>query len=396
MKKKIAKLSSIVALCYLGSANAITVIEDETNKLSVSGFFDISLQGATTTYVDPAQEDITRDPNLRQVAPRLNVEFIHNIDENTFAEAKGEWGTNLFASDYNGVAPFRSRLAYIGYKSGNDHLRVGKQWSAVYDVMYVTENSLLSDPDAAMTYMDHGDGGPLGGGRLDNSAIYRRTLGNLNIGLQYAFEHDLTEGAGLSGTTGASATLNSNYGFGATYSLNDNLTLGLAYQESEYESVGGEVFGSAAGVHTSNMLGLSAVFDTDNFKVATTMIPMAENYLSTGFTGQYTTIADGGVSPDLGDGMSADLLLVLKAGKLEPYLYASIVSFDGEQNNLDKGIEESSRTNFALGTNYKHTEQLWFGAEVNYTTFEERTPGEADIFAFDNNIGYGVTTRYFF
>lgn len=114
------------------------------------------------------------------------------------AGLRGEYGINstsrpsefqiknnsLTSSTTNG--PFSNRLGYM-YFTYKDNLKFsfGKQWSPFYDVTSVTDIYAIFGAQAAGAFSLSSDGGYLGTGRADNSAVASYKSGNLETSLIY-------------------------------------------------------------------------------------------------------------------------------------------------------------------------------------------------------------------
>ena len=405
MTKKLAKIASIVALCTASNLHALTIFEDDTNSFSIGGRFDIQMATDTTTFSQNNGNyiggDVTDDFNMSPISPRFNFGFTHQVDENTVAEAFMEWKFVPDANSFNDKEPFANRLGYIGLQGDFGHVRLGKQYSVVSDVMGVTSYGYKADPDGAAPFTI-GDGGALGTARMDNAIIYRANLGMLELGVQYAMEHEVTSGMENYDPNNPSDTafINNNYGFGLRFHVSDEFTLGMTYSQTEIEisqNATDTFYGLNAGTHTSTMMGLSAKYENDTFKIAATAIPMADDFYTTGYTpwGAQEDLA--GNNQVLADGAGFDILASINIAAFEPYAYLSQVGFDGSQENADKGVGESSRVSVALGSNYHYSDALKFGAEVSHTQFAERiTPNGDLVDSLDTNLAYGVFARYIF
>lgn len=117
---------------------------------------------------------------------------------NWSAGLRGEYGINstsrpsefqiknnsLTSSKTSG--PFSNRLGYMYFKyDDNLQLSFGKQWSPFYDVTSVTDIFAIFGAQASGAFSLSSDGGYLGTGRADNSAIASYASGNLKTSLIY-------------------------------------------------------------------------------------------------------------------------------------------------------------------------------------------------------------------
>jgi predicted porin len=92
---------------------------------------------------------------------------------------------NVTSSSTNVIGP---RLGFVGVGFGRyGTLTLGKQWSVYYDVSQWTDQYTVFGAKGSATYNAGTDGGPTGTGRADSAAVYRVTLGPVQLGVQAQF-----------------------------------------------------------------------------------------------------------------------------------------------------------------------------------------------------------------
>ncbi len=177
MKKTIIA-AALPALLMANSVAAVELYNDGANKVSMGGHVSASLVRATGS-----------DLKVEDQSPRMNFTFSRELGHGLTLDARTEFGMNFADTDGD---MFWNRLGYMTLTSEEyGQVRVGQQWSVVYDVAGVTDMPILFG-DNGYTYAQ---GGRTGIARVSDAVAYRKGFdfgcyGQLNVGLQWQGAHD--------------------------------------------------------------------------------------------------------------------------------------------------------------------------------------------------------------
>ncbi|GGA94053.1 porin [Agarivorans gilvus] len=246
MKKLVA---SLVLSSVASSVSAVTIYENGSSSVNIGGYL-----GVEAFYQEGfgSGEDNDSSFELQDRASRIRFSFEHALNPNWVAGAQLEWGFN---SVEKSDPLFNNRLGNIYFQSDSGgSIRIGKQWSAYYDVAVWTDQFWKFGGDASGTYDGRNGGDESGMGRADDAITYRNSFGGFNLGLQYQFEND-------------DSARDYGYQVSGTYGFDFGLSLGLAYAESAYNSNNINYVGDASQDTAESWL-LGLVYDSDGVYVA--------------------------------------------------------------------------------------------------------------------------------
>ncbi|MFI3247459.1 MAG: porin [Ferrimonas sp.] len=179
MKKTIIA-AALPALLMANSVAAVELYNDGANKVSMGGHVSASLVRASGS-----------DLKVEDQSPRMNFTFTRELGHGLTLDARTEFGMNFADGDGD---MFTQRLGYMTLTSEEyGQVRVGQQWSVVYDVAGVTDMPILFG-DNGYTYAN-GLNGRAGIARVSDAVAYRKGFdfgcyGQLNVGLQWQGAHD--------------------------------------------------------------------------------------------------------------------------------------------------------------------------------------------------------------
>ncbi|OAN18094.1 hypothetical protein A3K86_04050 [Photobacterium jeanii] len=240
MNKKILALA-VAALTTSSYTHAIEVYNDDTNTFSVGGRLAVSAQFADG------------DSELKNQSSRINFGFTHALESGWDVGAKAEWGYDALANSGEGSHIF-NRLGYItADKEGIGHFTIGKAWSIHYDVAGKTDLFWVFGGDTAGNYDGiSGDGGIHGTGRADDVIQYRNNFGGFQVGLQYQFEGN--------GTDGNNKDWKRKGGYQAMAGYDFDFGLGLSgvYSETQFDDRENAKIGNIVANYENNGLYLAA------------------------------------------------------------------------------------------------------------------------------------------
>jgi len=135
----------LFSLLISGQSNALTVYKDETNKVDLSG----------AVLLDYSKPVHFLDHEFYSSRTKLGINVESQLTENWLADVNLEWDTllnppsNTFDNTNNDK--FRNRLGYITLSNEEiGSVRIGKQYSAYYDVAGYMDNLFVFDPDATV------------------------------------------------------------------------------------------------------------------------------------------------------------------------------------------------------------------------------------------------------
>ncbi|MBD1388969.1 porin [Neiella sp. HB171785] len=233
--------------CCATSSHAYQLFENDHLTAHIKGYFEID-----GLYTDS-------DFTAKDGSSRLGFQFDHQIDNEWQASAYLEWAIkttnsgNSLVINGDGLPSLSSgdKDDTISLRQGNIGLthdkygaiKVGKQWSAYYDVTAYTDEYLMFGGEGSGTYNFSGDGGLSGTGRAENAVTYRKQWGGFKLGLQLQVDPgDITFEDFVSddGFVGRDGDFDSSYGASLQYvfELNAPLTIGVTYNEADLEFKG--------------------------------------------------------------------------------------------------------------------------------------------------------------
>ncbi|PQJ71012.1 hypothetical protein BTO01_06815 [Vibrio jasicida] len=366
---KIKNFLAISGLLLSSQAFSLTIYQDDNNKVDLEGAFLID-------YFEPVHF-LDHFFNTSRSTLGFNIE--HKVNENWKTDIKFEWDTilnppsNEFGNK-NGDK-FRSRLGYITiYNDELGSLRVGKQYSAYYDVAGMMDNLIVFDPDATPLFSDGKDGGFMATARGDNLLVYRNQWNAINISAQYGFNNVDNQSAQL--------TRDYNLALAISYDFDFGLSLGATHMQNKVE-------GSASGLNNGDsqkITTLAAKYTQNGFQISAAFNNGKKAYetdlLGYGFDG----VAPTGKANLYSDATAYDIYAhyYFDVG-LRPYAYLSNVNFDDTMINVD-----GDRSIYSLGLSYHATPQFIISGEVRKTeesnlgagTQEDTLSGITVIYAF--------------
>ncbi len=358
--KKMKLIAALLPALASAGAMAGEVFNDGTNKVTIGGRAEAIGQAGDNA------DGSYRRASLSTGSTRINFGFERQISEGLKAEALFEWQVNMLANNDGRSQPLTNRLGYLGLSDTTfGQFRIGKQWAAVYDVFGATDVIYISDHDAGGIYQ-FGDGGTAGTGRLDHSATFANQIGAWTLGAQYGVAHQTQ-------IQGQDAERGHNFGASVSYRFSSSLKLGVAYNQSEID----RGFNGMNNGDTISATAASVTYQNYGYHVAATLVN-GRNYHTTGF--QSGTSAAAGRQ---GNALGGDVYFAYTFPMgLEPYLYGSVVSFDGKGANTIKGERQMA----AFGMVYHIDGQTQVGAEFR----------RVNTILEENDSNFGVKVRYFF
>ncbi len=394
----IKKLIGVLAYATTSSAISAELFNDGTNSLTIGGFVDFALYSEELRTIGG---QVVRDGQRTDIGgSRIHFDFRHQATEALELQFMSEFFVHYLNGDAERSDLFSNRLGYIGLTHTRwGQLRIGKQWSAVNDVIGINDNIFLHDPDASPVYQIR-DGGLHGTGRLDKGIVYRTELGQWSFGAQYGTE----QSASLPGYAGGQpntqqATRDWNYGVAASYRFNNGWRAGAAYTETQFSADSlHDYAGITRGTTEKAMIAaINLSYLNAGLNLSLTLIPVGENaYMSgwNGFGAQDSSVEHPlSTSGVLGDAGGADLLLSYRSGKLEPYAYLSAVKFADNERNRQRGIGwdgNFDRSLVSIGLMYHVSEAFIVGAGVRHANFEDNPQGVKE----DSDIGIKLRLFY--
>lgn len=170
MNIKLLAVSIAAAACGT-NAIAAEIYNSEGSTLSIGGYVDVGI----------GEYGTSKEVEVHQVSPRLNVGGTQDLGNGITVDAKGEWALNYLGG---GDTSFTTRLGYIGvsHEQGG-RLALGTQWAPYYDVAGVADKPIAFAND--FLYENHGN---LATGRGDKMVTYRNSV---------SFSEDMSLSLGL-------------------------------------------------------------------------------------------------------------------------------------------------------------------------------------------------------
>lgn len=357
MKNNTKTLLLTAGLVMSSQAMAVTVYQDDTNKVDVSGAF----------LMDYWQPVHFLDHYFNASRTTLGIAIERQMDNGWSSDVKLEWDTIVNPPSNTigdtGHDQFRNRLGYITINNEEyGSLRIGKQYSAYHDVAGYMDNLIVFDPDATPLFSDGKDGGFLATARGDNLVVYRKGFGDLNLSAQYGFNNVSNVAGDLS--------RDNNYAVAASYDFDFGLSLGATHMQNKVE-------GSVAGLDDGDSQQLTTIAAKYSYKGLQVSAAITDgkkahetDLLGYGFDGTAPT----GKSNYYADATGYDLYAhyYFDIG-LRPYVYLSQVDFDDSDVNID-----GERSIYSFGLSYHATPQLIISGEVRKTEEDKLGAGKQD------------------
>ncbi|WCP69140.1 porin [Vibrio tubiashii] len=188
MNIKLLAVSIAAAACGT-NAFAAEIYNSEGSTLSLGGYVDVGI----------GEYGSSKEVEVHQVSPRLNVGGTQDLGNGITVDAKGEWALNYLGG---GDTSFTTRLGYIGASHEQaGRIAFGTQWAPYYDVAGVADMPIAFAND--FLYSNHGN---LATARGDKMVTYRNSLSlaedmSLSLGLGWQGKHtDTTDTEALVGS----------------------------------------------------------------------------------------------------------------------------------------------------------------------------------------------------
>ncbi|TCI01559.1 porin [Corallincola luteus] len=189
MQKSIIALA-ISTLILPATAHAADVYKSGKTTAAIGGYLEMNL----------TQSD--GDTNMDDLNSRINFSYTQELTEGWSAFGFVEWRLNLvdntdsigfsqggdsFASsadDFNNTVTLRHGQIGVNHDKWGT-IKIGKQWSAYYDVTSSTDVLMVWGGNASGTFNYGTDGGQSGTGRAEKAITYRNNWGDFYLALQY-------------------------------------------------------------------------------------------------------------------------------------------------------------------------------------------------------------------
>ncbi|MGY5449677.1 porin [Agarivorans sp. MS3-6] len=244
-------IAGVVLSALAGSVSAVTIYENGKTNVSIGGYI-----GVEGFYQSGYGEGENKDGSfeMQDRASRIRFAFEHEMLQDWIAGAQLEWGFNPVEK----ADPlFTNRLGNIYFSNDRfGSIRVGKQWSAYYDIAVWTDQFWKFGGDASGTYDGRNGGDESGMGRADDAVTYRNSFGGFNLAAQYQLENKST-------------ARDYGYQISGTYDFDFGLSLGAAYAANGYDSAKTGYVGAADQDKATSWLA-GVVYESDMFYLAGT------------------------------------------------------------------------------------------------------------------------------
>ncbi|GDY25925.1 outer membrane protein [Agarivorans sp. Toyoura001] len=245
-------IAGLVLSAMASSVSAATIYENGKTNVSIGGYLGIEAF-YQAGYGDGANKDSSFE--LQNKTSRIRFAFEHEMVMNWIAGAQLEWGFNPTEGSSASDPLFSNRLGNIYFNNdGFGELRVGKQWSAYYDIAVWTDQFWKFGGDASGTYDGRNGGDESGMGRADEAIVYRKSFGGFGIAAQYQFEKD-------------DSARDYGYQISGKYDFDFGLSFGAAYAANGYDNTKTGYVGAADQDKAKSWLA-GAVYEDDMFYVA--------------------------------------------------------------------------------------------------------------------------------
>ncbi len=363
MKKNTKTLLFAASLAVSSQAMAVTVYQDDVNKVDVSGAF----------LMDYWQPVHFLDHYFNTSRTTLGIAIERQMGNGWSSDVKLEWdtiinppsntigGSDSEGKNYNtnGHDQFRNRLGYITINNEEyGSLRIGKQYSAYHDVAGYMDNLIVFDPDATPLFSDGKDGGFLATARGDNLVVYRKNVDGLKLSAQYGFNN----------VSNVAGTLqrDSNFAVAASYDFGFGLSLGATHMQNKMD----EASDALNGDDTQQLTTIAAKYSYKGFQVSAAITDGKKAHETDLLYYRVGTATSNQYADALGYDLYAQYYFDIG---LRPYVYLSQVDFDDSDVNID-----GERRIYSLGLSYHATPQLIISGEVRKTEEDNLGAGKQD------------------
>lgn len=268
-------IATAIAAAISTQAQALEVYQSDATTVTITGWLVMQaihddegtlLDNGTSRIGEIVEHKVNDDLSiLGRMEWRVNT--LNNNDVTSItADNSAE-----YTSDQSQV--FNNRLGYLGINSKDyGSLTVGKQWSPYYSVTGATDWYYTGGGWSSGTY-DFGDGGLGGTGRSDDAVVWTNNYdvmgGHVRVGAQYQLSrHDIEIDTHY--LTG-SVTLEGGYGGSVVYTMDNGLSLGVAYTESDLENSSLiDSVGNPESLANNRSIASSLVYTTDRWYIGAT------------------------------------------------------------------------------------------------------------------------------
>lgn len=238
MIKQTAIFASL-AMMTAPSAFATELFDNGTSTLNTVGWL-------TGSYVNSEDTD-----QITEAGSRFGLDFSHKIENDWTVGIMLEWAINFdnnsdisFSQGGNSNGPagdsndtLTARHGYVRASSDKwGTFSVGKQWAAFYDVTWVTDILNFYGGNASGSFNAGTDGGLSGTGRVEQAIIWRKTYGDLQVGLQFQAQDEAVEFNNSDSSLDGEEIARFGNGYGASLVYNlDEFNFGLGYNKAKIE-----------------------------------------------------------------------------------------------------------------------------------------------------------------
>ncbi|WP_264903346.1 porin [Vibrio sp. STUT-A11] len=356
MKLNNKNILFISGLILSNQSHALTVYQDEVNKVEVSGAFLMD-------YWQPAQ---FLDHYFNASRSTLGIAIERQLENGWSTDVKFEWDTilnppsNEFETQ-NGDK-FRSRLGYITVANQEfGSVRVGKQYSAYHDVAGYMDNLIVFDPDATPLFSDGKDGGFMATARGDNLVVYRKSFDSLNVSAQYGFN-------GVNNRYNQNLGRDNNVALAVSYDFDFGLSLGATHMQNKVE---GTSFAGLNDGDSQELTTVAAKYGYEGFQISAAFTDGKKAHETDLL---YYRVTESTKANLYADASAYDMYAhyYFNIG-LRPYIYLSQVDFDDSSVNMD-----GERSIYSFGLSYHATPQLIISGEVRKTEEDNLGAGKQE------------------
>jgi len=355
INKKINSVLLSSLLLSFTAFSAVPLYSDKTNEVHFSAQVQaVGIRDKSNKF------DIDEDRQMSSNETWMNFSLQHNVNEAISSYAAFEWKVNALSSENidDESQLFENRQAYLGIKGHTfGSLSFGKQWSATYQVLSVTDKLYVAKPDASGIYQGT-DGGISGNGRIDDSILYKNWLGSFKFGIQYGHRLQVAEGLNR----------HKNWGAMLAYEFANCFEVGLGYSGSSFKKTEATALGNYYGLTDNDKISstnISFSHKSERSYIGLNLVDGEKNFI-TAYNGDISLSAD----PQLADALGGDIYMHYQfTNAIQPYAYYSYLDFS--KQDLALGQVSGIRQMFAGGLLFNISQQLTFGIEYRHHDLEQ-------------------------
>ncbi|MGI9310934.1 MAG: porin [bacterium] len=333
----------------------------------VASYADVAVYGNITNAINISDDGTESKTELSTQSSRVGIKASSDLGNGMTANGRYEWATKTD----NASDPFSStRLAQVGLSGAFGTVTLGQQWSSFYNTIgsFVSPNYVVNVGSGGFVNGDSGSG------RTGNTIKYANSFGPVSLALDIRVDDDGDDGADYESGAGGQG-----FGIGLTFNPIDNLSVGVAYDNTDGASTGTRAVAESAigaddgvaGTHDegdNTVMGIAGKMNFGGFWVSA-------GYQEREIDGASAITATGAPTEDAREAIESDHYQLWVGGSLGDNTSWNLGY--GEEST-EEGATETDIERVALAFNYKLGGGTHFFLEYMDSTTEETNEKDVD------------------